>query len=151
MSSSASRIRVVLEGGPDSDPEELESCTLALRERLLEQEIESVVLERAEEAPEGAKPGGTIALGALVVTAAPFVVRSLVHLLQAWIENRPVRRISIAVGEDSLEVEALSSADQRRLIEEFISRHTPPRTAVEPAPRPGPDTPVPESGTAGQV
>ncbi|MFE3599715.1 hypothetical protein [Streptomyces sp. NPDC059142] len=141
----------MLKGSTDSDPAELESCALALRERLLELDVEDVVLGRAgESVPEGAKPGEVIALGALAVTAAPFAVRSVVQLLQTWIENRPVRTVSIALGEDSLEVEAISSADQQRLIEEFIARHTSSQIAVEPAPRTGPAGPVPDSGIAGQ-
>lgn len=145
------RINVVLEGGEGSDPEELDSYTLALREHLLELDVEDVVLDRSGAAPEGAKPGEAIALGALAVTAAPFALRSVVLLLQAWIENRPVRRVSILVGEDSLEVEALSSADQRRLVEAFIARHTSPHPAAEPVSHTGLEGPVPDSGTVGQA
>ncbi|MFI8357681.1 effector-associated constant component EACC1 [Streptomyces cyaneofuscatus] len=151
MSSSVSRISVVLEGVDDSDPEALESCTLALRELLLEElDVLDAVLERAGRAPEGAKPGDVIALGALAVTAAPFAVRSVVQLLQTWIQNRPVRKITLAVDGETLEVDALSTADQRRLIEAFIARHTPSQSAVDTEARTGPDEPTPGRGTAGQ-
>ncbi|MDX2935570.1 hypothetical protein [Streptomyces ipomoeae] len=127
-------IRVTLEGSADSDQEELDACTLELRERLLELDVEEVTLERSEAAPEGAKPGEVIAVGALAVTAIPFVLRSAVRLLETWIANRPVRTARVTIGEESLELEAVSATDQRRVIDAFLARHA---NALPPAQVPG--------------
>lgn len=133
-------IRVTLEGSADSDQEELDACTLELRDRLLELDVEDVTLERSAAAPEGAKPGEVIAVGALAVTAVPLVLRSAVRLLETWITHRPVRTARVTIGEESLEVEAVSAADQRRVIDAFLARHG---DAPQPAQVPG-------SGAAGE-
>ncbi|GGV31096.1 hypothetical protein GCM10010293_32100 [Streptomyces griseoflavus] len=128
------RMHLVLAGGRDSDQEELDALALQLRERLLELDVDRVELNRSGDIPAGAKPADAIAVGALVVTAAPFVLRSAVDLVRTWIENRPVRTVSITLGEDSLEMEAVSSADQQRLIEAFLAAH-----GQEPEPADGQD------------
>ncbi|WP_190097901.1 hypothetical protein [Streptomyces griseoflavus] len=127
-------MHLVLAGGRDSDQEELDALALQLRERLLELDVDRVELNRSGDIPAGAKPADAIAVGALVVTAAPFVLRSAVDLVRTWIENRPVRTVSITLGEDSLEMEAVSSADQQRLIEAFLAAH-----GQEPEPADGQD------------
>ncbi|GGQ77876.1 hypothetical protein GCM10010280_25370 [Streptomyces pilosus] len=115
------RMHLVLAGGRDSDQEELDALTLQLRERLLELDVDRVELDRSGAVPAGAKPADALAVGVLVVTAAPFVLRSAVDLVRTWIETRPVRTVSITLGEDSLELEAVSPADQQRLIEAFLA------------------------------
>ncbi|MFI9819319.1 hypothetical protein ACIHFC_02410 [Streptomyces sp. NPDC052013] len=116
-------MQLVLTGRQDSDQEELDELTRGLRDRLLELDVDDVELRRGGEIPEGAKPVDAIAVGALAVTMAPIALRSVLSLVQTWIENRPVRTVSIALGEDSLELEAVSSADQQRLIEAFLAAH----------------------------
>jgi hypothetical protein len=128
------QIHIVLKASPDSDQEELDALTTLLREQLLELDVERVELDRAKGAPDGAKPGDVIALGALVATVAPFALRSVVRLLETWIKNRPVRSVSITVGDDQLEVQAVAAADQRRLIDAFIAAHeSPPPLPAQPS------------------
>ncbi|MET4656803.1 hypothetical protein ABID80_000495 [Streptomyces sp. PvP037] len=115
------RMRLVLTGSQDSDQEELDELTLRLRERLLELDVDDVELNRSGDIPAGAKPVDAIAVGALVVTVAPIALRSVLDLVRTWIETRPVRTVSINLGEDSLELEAVSAADQQRLIDAFLA------------------------------
>lgn len=117
------QLKLVLEGNPDSDKGELATLTLELREQLLRLEVEQVDLSRLGAAPAGAKPGDVIALGGLVVTMAPFVLPSVLKLLDTWLRSRPVRAVSISLGEDSLELQAVSSADQQKLIDVFVAAH----------------------------
>ncbi|WP_143074818.1 hypothetical protein [Streptomyces mangrovisoli] len=126
----AQRMELVLTGEADSDPEEQEALTLQLRARLLELSVERVELQRSGVVPRGAKPGDVVAVGALVVTVAPIALRSVIRLLETWIRHRPVRTVSVRIGEDSLEMQGVSSAEQSRLIDVFIASH-------EPAARPG--------------
>ncbi|MFF3933664.1 hypothetical protein ACWCQB_33645 [Streptomyces hirsutus] len=119
-------MQLVLTGVPDSDREELDELTRHLRERLLELDVDRVEPVRADHVPAGAKPADAIAVGALVVTLAPLALRSVLGLVQTWIENRPVRTVSITLGDDSLELEAVSAADQQRLIEAFLAARTAP-------------------------
>ncbi|WP_343998037.1 hypothetical protein [Streptomyces thermocarboxydovorans] len=116
-------MQLVLTGRQDSDQEELDELTRRLRDRLFELDVDDVQLRRAGDLPEGAKPVDAIAVGALAVTMAPIALRSVVSLVQTWIENRPVHTVSIALGDNSLELEAVSSADQQRLIEAFLAAH----------------------------
>ncbi|GGX14757.1 hypothetical protein GCM10010297_40150 [Streptomyces malachitofuscus] len=115
------RLHLVLTGSQDSDQEELDELTLQLRERLLELDVDDVEPNRSGAVPAGAKPVDAIAVGALAVTMAPIALRSVLDLVRTWIETRPVRTVSITLGEDSLDLEAVSSADQQRLIEAFLA------------------------------
>lgn len=119
------RMRLVLTGRQDGDREELDELTHRLRERLLELDVDDVEPIRSGDVPDGAKPVDAIAVGALAVTMAPIALRSVLDLVRTWIENRPVRTVSISLGEDSLELEAVSSADQQRLIDAFLAAHGP--------------------------
>ncbi|MFJ5559770.1 hypothetical protein ACIQCD_20765 [Streptomyces sp. NPDC093250] len=118
-------MHLVLTGGQDSDQDELDELTLQLRERLLELDVDDVQPNRSGAVPAGAKPVDAIAVGALAVTVAPIALRSVLDLVRTWIETRPVRTVSITLGEDSLDLEAVSSADQQRLIEAFLTAHAP--------------------------
>ncbi|MBT3153737.1 hypothetical protein HTV45_23190 [Streptomyces sp. CHD11] len=118
-------MQLVLAGGQDSDQEELDELALQLRERLLELDVDGVELSRSGDIPAGAKPVDAITVGALAVTAAPFVLRSVLDLVRTWIETRPVRTVSITLGDDTLDVEAVSSAEQQRLIDAFLAAHGP--------------------------
>jgi hypothetical protein len=119
------RMHLVLAGSQDSDQEELDELTLQLRERLLELDVDDVELNRSGAVPAGAKPVDALAVGALAVTMAPIALRSVLDLVRTWIETRPVRTVSITLGEDSLDLEAVSSADQQRLIEAFLAARAP--------------------------
>ncbi|MEV0174548.1 hypothetical protein AB0I00_25935 [Streptomyces sp. NPDC050803] len=135
---------IVLEGAPDSDEEELDTLTSQLRRQLLELDVDRVELTRSDAAPpQGAKPGEAIALGALAVTMAPFMLRGVLRLLETWIANRPVRTVTVELGGDRLELQAVATADQRRLIDAFLAAHEP--TSQPPAPLPD-SAPSPGSG-----
>ncbi|MGV9316387.1 effector-associated constant component EACC1 [Streptomyces sp. NPDC003691] len=136
----AIELRLVLEQGEDSHPAELDALTRRLRNRLLELDVHRVEADRSGTVPPGAKPGEVISLGALLVVAAPFALRGVVRLVQSWLENRPVRTVTLTVGGDSIEVQHLSSAEQRRLIEAFVAAHGERRPpGPPPLPGPGPD------------
>lgn len=115
------RMHLVLTGSQDSDRDELDELTLQLRERLLELDVDDVEPVRSAAVPAGAKPADALAVGALAVTVAPIALRAVLDLVRTWIETRPVRTVSITLGEDSLDLEAVSSADQQRLIEAFLA------------------------------
>jgi hypothetical protein len=116
---------VTLEGAPDSDLTELDELTLQLRAGLLELDVDRVDPVRLEEAPAGSKSGGAVALGALAVTLSPMALRAVFRLLETWMSNRPVRKVRVVFGEDSIELEQASAEDQRRLVDAFIVAHGP--------------------------
>ncbi|MEV2231867.1 hypothetical protein AB0H69_25335 [Streptomyces phaeochromogenes] len=138
MSSNASRTALIeLRGDTDSDLEELESLTLELRERLLELDVDGVDPVQQETVPAGTKVGGALTAGALIVAVGLPALRMVLDLLKTWIENRPVRTVSVTIGENALEIQAVSSADQRRLIETFIAANDSTASSLtDSAPRP---------------
>lgn len=135
VSRGAQRMRVVPTGQVDGDQEELDELTLQLRERLLELDVDDVEPVRSGDVPDGAEPVDAIAAGALAVTLAPVALRSVLDLVRTWIENRPVRTVALPLGEDSLEQEAVSAADQQQLIDAFLAAYPP---GVDDTPQPDP-------------
>ncbi|MGW6791845.1 hypothetical protein [Streptomyces chartreusis] len=134
-------MNLVLDGDPDSDREELDVLTRQLREQLLALDVDNVELLRLDSAPRGAKPGDVITIGSLSVTMAPFALRAVLRLVEKWIEHRPVRTATAAIDGDSIELQAITSAEQRQLIDAFVAIHGP-------TPLPGSSAdPSQESGT----
>ncbi|NEB01047.1 hypothetical protein [Streptomyces sp. SID13726] len=116
---------VSLNGSADSDLVELDELTAQLRAELLELDVDRVDTVRVDEAPAGSKPGEAVALGVLAVTLSPIALRGVLRLLETWMTNRPVRKVRVELGDDSIELEQASAEDQRRLVDAFILAHQP--------------------------
>jgi hypothetical protein len=111
-------------GGPDTDREELADVTAQLRRRLLELDVDSVGFIRSEDIPAGAKPGDAVTIGALAVATAPTAMRAVLHVVQTWLENRPLCGVKVTIGGDSLELSNASRTEQGELVQAFVDRHT---------------------------
>ncbi|MHC3470408.1 hypothetical protein ACYF6T_17025 [Streptomyces sp. 7R007] len=117
------RMCVVLSGEADVDREELDTLTRQLRQRLLELDVDDVRPEAAgEPAPEGAKPGEVVTVGALVVTLAPAVLRPALRLLETWLTSRPVRTVRVEVDGHVLELGHASEEQQQLLTEAYLEK-----------------------------
>ncbi|MEU9345899.1 hypothetical protein AB0D74_32310 [Streptomyces sp. NPDC048278] len=130
---------VTLEGARDSDQVEIDELTLQLRAGLLELDVHRVEPVQVGETPAGSKSGGAVALGVLAVTLSPVALRGVFRLLETWVTNRPIRKVRVVFGDDSIELEHASAEDQRRLVDAFIAVHGPA----------SPAEPVNESGLSG--
>ncbi|MFI0154993.1 hypothetical protein [Streptomyces lydicus] len=125
MNTGVSRLTLDLAGASDTDAEELQSLAEQLRRALLELDVEDVQLARRSAAvPEGAKPGEALAVGALVVTTVPLLVRQVLQLVDTWLRNRPLRGIKVELDGESIELGHASVEDQRRLIDAFVEAKT---------------------------
>ncbi|MFE6687284.1 hypothetical protein ACFVFQ_12470 [Streptomyces sp. NPDC057743] len=134
MNTGVSRLTLGLTGASDTDPEELSALGEQLRRALLELDVTDVQLARGgAPAPAGAKPAEAIAVGALVVTAAPVLVRQVLNLVDTWLRNRPVRTVTVELDGGRIELTHASRADQGRLIDAFV------RERVERAGNPQPE------------
>jgi hypothetical protein len=110
--------------GPDADAEEIAEATLQLRRELLDLDVEAVELPRAGEAPPGTRAVELAALGALVVTVAQSpLLGPVVAAVRSWLAGAPQRSVKLELDGDALELTGLSSKEQRRLIDEWLSRH----------------------------
>jgi hypothetical protein len=111
----------------DTDEEELAYLAGLLRRELLALDVEDVRVARdAAEPPLLAKSGEAVAVGALVVTVAPLLLRQVIKLIDTWLRNRPLRTVKVELDGRSIELGHASVEDQQRLIDAFVNAGTPP-------------------------
>lgn len=116
------RLSIVLEAGEHVDPIELEDLTRGLRARVLELEVERADLATSGPPPDGAKGAEAAAAAAISVTMLPIVLRSVVAVIETWLENRPIRSAKLTIGDDSIELTQATDLERRLLIDRFLTR-----------------------------
>jgi hypothetical protein len=106
------------------DPEYLAKLTQQLRDALLRLDVEDVALPSAEKAPEGSK-GDAVTWGQLVIALAASggVFTTMITLLQAWVTRHERHTLTLEIDGDKLEITGISLEEQKRLIDEWLSRH----------------------------
>jgi hypothetical protein len=111
-----------------ADAERLAALTGYLRSELLQLDVEDVTALPAGEPPPGARGFDAATVGALMIALGQSAegLRSVVSVIRGWLrrgdgEGRTVR---LEIGGDALELSQASTADQERLIELFVIRHT---------------------------
>jgi hypothetical protein len=124
MSNGEALLTIVLSGLPDMDADELDNLTVDLRNALLELDVDAVAPITTNELPIGAKPAEALTVGALAVTTSPVLIASVVRLIQTWIKNRPLRKLTLTIGDDHLEINQPSRGEQRLVVESFIAKHS---------------------------
>lgn len=116
-----------------ADIERLAVLTDYLRAELLQLDVEDVKALPAGEPPPGARVFGTATIGALLIALGQSVegLRSVVSVIRHWLRRGEGtgRAVRLELGGDALELSQASAADQERLIEVFIRRHTAGETA----------------------
>ncbi len=121
-----SALTLRLDAGPDAGPDELELLALRLRHELLALDVEEVRRDGMREAPNGARGIDPGQIGSLLVSlvGAPELLRSVVGLVRDWLGRSRARSVHVEIDGDVLDVTGVSSADQDRLIEAWLSRRT---------------------------
>lgn len=119
------RLRLSEEG---ADTERLALLTGYLRSELLQLDVEDVSALPAGEPPPGARAFGVATVGALLIALGQSAesLRSVVSAVNGWLrrDESKGRTIRLELEGDSLELSQASEADQERLIELFIRKHT---------------------------
>jgi hypothetical protein len=111
-----------------ADGERLAMLTGYLRAELRQLDVEDVTELPAGGPPPGAKAFDVAAVGALVIALGQSAegLRSVVSAIRNWLgrgeETR--RTVRLELAGDAVELSQASAADQQRLIELFVSRHT---------------------------
>jgi hypothetical protein len=125
MAVSAGELSLELQAGPDTDAEELAQLAGRLRAELLDLDVDAVRQPVRGEAPGDAKGAGVLAAGELVVglVASPEVLASLIDAVRSWLGRNRARSVKLTLGGDALEVSGVSSAEQNRLIDLWVTRH----------------------------
>ena len=126
MADPRTRLAVEVSAGPAADAEELDELVGQLRRELLELDVESVDRARGGPAPSGARAVDVLALGTLLVSLVDpaTVLPAVVAAVEMWLRGRGQRSVKLELDGDVLEVTGLSSADQRRLVDGWLARHT---------------------------
>lgn len=109
----------------EADAEAVESATGRLREELLCLDVDSVEVPRGGQPPTGAKVGGELAvLGTLLLTTPDSALLSaVVEVIKSWIGRASGRTVRLEIDGDVLDVQGLSSSQQKLLIKQWIDRH----------------------------
>jgi len=115
--------RVTISSQSSLPPEELEQLTRTLQQDLLETDVERVEQVRAAASKPGAK-GDPITLGALLVTlsASGGVLTTFITAVQSWLSHHEEKSVTLEIGGDKLTMTGVSSADQKRLIDQWLKR-----------------------------
>ena len=125
MGAGPAELSVELQAGPDTDAEELAQLARRLRTELLDFDVDAVRQPGRGEVPEDAKGSGLLAAGELAVglVASPEVLASMIGAVRSWLGRNRVRSVKLTLDGDALEVSRVSSAEQDRLIDLWVSRH----------------------------
>lgn len=125
MADQTIQIMLKLDAPSETDMERLAELTRQLRNELLQLDVEDVGLVRTGEIPKNAKAGDLIAWGELLVTltASQGLVVTLINLLQSWLTRYERRSVTLEIEGDKLEVTGISSEEQQRLINAWLTRH----------------------------
>jgi len=111
--------------GLDADAEEVAEATLELRRELLDLDVDSVELRAGGQPPPGTRGVELAALGALLVSVTQSqLLAPVLAAIRSWLGGSPQRSIKLELEGDTLELTGISSAEQRRLVDEWLQRHT---------------------------
>jgi hypothetical protein len=125
MAAGPAELSVELQAGPDTDAEELAQLACRLRAELLDLDVDAVRQPVRGDAPGDAKGAGLLAVGELVVglVATPPVLASVIGAIGSWLSRNRARSVKLTLDGDTLEVRGVSSAEQDRLVDLWVSRH----------------------------
>lgn len=118
---------VGLTGSPEFDREEEAHLLEELRARLLDLDVDSVSRPHGEARAEGAKSGGVVTWGTLIVSfSSPAVLAAVVGAVRAWALRRHTHAVKLTLDGDVLEVTGLAPGDEQRLVDAWLARHRTP-------------------------
>jgi hypothetical protein len=125
MAAGPRELSVEVQAELDTDAEELAQLAGRLRAELLDLDVDAVRRPVRVDAPADAKGAGLLAFGELVVglVASPEVLASIIDTVRSWLGRNRARSVKLTLDGDALEVSGVSSAEQDRLIELWVSRH----------------------------
>ena len=115
---------IELTGLADTDAQEMDELARSLRQELLAADgIDDARPATAGPAPAGSKAGEALQVGALAVSVAPVALQGVLDVVRHWRSRRPVRKVTVTIGEDTLALEGATAAQQEQLVAAFLDRH----------------------------
>lgn len=107
----------------DGDDAELANLTQRLRTQLLDLDVDAVDPVADTSQPEGAK-GLESLIGWLAVRLGKEGLRTVIGAVVDW-ATRTGHSIEVSYDGESLKVSGVTSAQQERIIDDFLTRHAP--------------------------
>jgi hypothetical protein len=118
-------ILLAVDPGPDGDEEERAELGLRLRTELEHSDLASVTPARQGELPPGAKSGNSVAWGTLIVTlASSRALTAFIGTINSWLGRQKRGSVTVRIGDDELVLSNAAPAEQRRLVEAWLERHS---------------------------
>jgi hypothetical protein len=111
----------------DADAERQSELARLLREELLLLDVEDVRPLTTGSAPPGARSLDAAAVGSLLVALGQSAngLRAVITTVSAWLSRGDVSRsVRLELDGDVLEISRASKADEARLVDLFVQRHT---------------------------
>jgi hypothetical protein len=116
-------LAIKLDAGPDSDPEQLDELTRALRHELLELDVEAVEFVSAGEAPEQAKGFGLASVGALIVRiVSGSALNGVAEVIKAWTSRDANRSVKLVMADESIELSGVSSGQAQQMLDAWVQK-----------------------------
>ncbi|MCW2983226.1 MAG: hypothetical protein JWR63_796 [Conexibacter sp.] len=120
----AGRLEVSVALQADAGAEELDDATCALRDELLDLDVDAVDRTRsAEPPPAGARAAEATMLAGLAVQVGQATLAAVIGTIRQWVGRGAGRSVKLTVAGDTLEVTNVSTGDQHELIAAFLARH----------------------------
>lgn len=137
MNPRATNLTIVVDGGRDALPEDIDALTRRLRSEIQDLGVENVALSAAGTTPSGTKSVEAVTIGALAVTILPPMLPRLIEFLQAWSLRGKDRTVKIkaSVGDRSVDIEYPEGASEES-VQELIQKMTDALTPATGTPRP---------------
>lgn len=125
-------------GEEGADPERLDTLSSYLRDELRELDVEDVTALPAGPPPPGSRAIDVAAIGGLLVALGPSVqaIKPVVAAVIRWLGRGggTRRTVRMEIGGETLELADASAADQARLVDMFVTRHSMTGGETWPAP-----------------
>ena len=124
MGLEATEVNLQVSIGADGEVAEVAEAALQLRRELLGLDVDTVKTPQAGAPLPGTKGVEVAVAGALLVSLSdPRVLAPVVEAVRSWLADSFQRSVKMELGGDVLELNGLSSAEQRRLADEWLARH----------------------------
>jgi hypothetical protein len=111
-----------------ADAQRIETITAYLQRELDQLDVEQVSRLSLGDAPSGTRAFDVLAVGGLLVSLekSTEALNGIIAAIRNWLSRSPgpARTVRLELGGDVLELSQASAAEQQRLIELFVSRHS---------------------------
>jgi hypothetical protein len=120
-------LTVVLEPGPDTDPEDAERLGRQLRDELRDLDVDDVTTVEGGPPPPGSKGAAALLTEWLVtLSGGGGVFVSVIGTIKAWLGGRAgAHKVTVTIDGDTLELSSATPEERAQLVESFVRRHQP--------------------------